>query len=131
MLTKRKHIPQDTFIAAAALYETLFNRRTIGKKDSNTVLIDTYKDTYMDERIIRRNRYGNIVCSMDVISLIGWKYHESQQQPMKRGSADFTLKDIVSDIKDDVDEQGKKFEVKFGTLVEEGDVVKEINKGKK
>lgn len=30
LLSKRKRIPESTFIAAAALYETLFNKRTIG-----------------------------------------------------------------------------------------------------
>jgi len=30
LLSKRKHLPDETFIAAAALYETLFNKKTIG-----------------------------------------------------------------------------------------------------
>ena len=40
-------------MAAAAIYETLFTRKTIGQRDETTssVLIDTLKDVYMFDRI--------------------------------------------------------------------------------
>jgi hypothetical protein len=40
----------DSLIAGAALYETLFNKRTIGERDEETatsILIDTLKDDYL------------------------------------------------------------------------------------
>jgi len=33
LLSRRKKIPESTFIAAAALFETLFTKRTIGQRD--------------------------------------------------------------------------------------------------
>lgn len=79
MVSKRKHIPEETFIAAASLFETLFNKRTIGQRDENTstVLIDTFKDTYLHDSIKARNQSANIILTMDVIFLIGWRQHES------------------------------------------------------
>jgi NADH dehydrogenase [ubiquinone] 1 alpha subcomplex assembly factor 5 len=46
-------------------------------------------------------REGNIITTMDVIFLIGWKQHESQQKPKERGSAKFSLKDVVEEINND------------------------------
>jgi hypothetical protein len=49
LLSNRKHLPDETFIAAAALYETLFNKKNIGQRDENStsVLIDVMKDHYL------------------------------------------------------------------------------------
>ena len=39
----------DQMIGAAAIYESLFNKKTIGQRDENTssILIDTLADTHM------------------------------------------------------------------------------------
>ena len=39
----------DTFIAGAALFETLFNKRTIGERDENStsILIDEFTNDYL------------------------------------------------------------------------------------
>lgn len=75
LLSKRKKLPEATLIAAAALFETLFTKRAIGQRDEYTssVLIDTFKDTYMHPEITKRERDSNIICSMDIVFLIGWK----------------------------------------------------------
>ena len=36
-----------------------------------------------------------MVCTMEILNFIGWKYHESQQKPKERGSAEFNLKDLA------------------------------------
>ena len=38
----------NTLIAASAIFETLFNKRTIGQRDETTssILIDTFKSDY-------------------------------------------------------------------------------------
>ena len=76
------------------------------------------------------NRSNNIICSFDYINLIGWKYHESQQQPKSRGSAEFSLSEVVSDIneKEEIDEFGEVRKVKYGVLVDDGEKVIEKDK---
>jgi hypothetical protein len=132
----------DTYIAASALFETLFNKRTIGNRDENStnILIDSFKDEYLydlkedlnlkhlkesnpylmnkfkdhesltEAQIAQlHRRSNNIICTFDILHLIGWKYHESQQQPKERGSASFSLRDVVDDLNEegDVDEFGE------------------------
>ena len=44
----------DTLAAAAAIYETLFTKKTIGQRDADTVqsiLVDTLKDAYMFDHV--------------------------------------------------------------------------------
>jgi len=109
-------------VAAAALYETLFTRRAI-EKPENTILIDIMAEDWghlKGEEMKVRSRKDNIVCAFDVIFVIGWRRHESQQKPKERGSATFSLKDVLNQIKD---EEGEEAEVKYGVLVEEGDEV--------
>jgi hypothetical protein len=49
----------------------------------------------MHDDIKVRDRNTNIICSVDLVNLIGWKEHESQQKPKERGSAKFSLRDVV------------------------------------
>ena len=45
----------DNLIATAALFETLFNKRTIGERDESTstsVLIDTFYDEFLFDKDI-------------------------------------------------------------------------------
>ena len=53
--------------------------------------------------------------------LIGWKFHENQQKAKKRGTAEFSLKDVIKDI-NEKEGEGK---VKYGVLIDDGDEVKE------
>ena len=132
MLSKRKRIPEETFIAAAALYETLFNKQIIGKRDENStsVLIDTLKDHYLHPEIKDRDPNSSIISTFDLIFLIGWKYEESQQKPLKRGSAKFSLKEVVEEIneKENLEDEGEKHKVKYGVIIDDGDNVIEKEK---
>ena len=40
---------------------------------------------------------GRIPATFDMIYLIGWSPHESQQQPMEKGSAEISLKTVLAD----------------------------------
>ena len=73
---------------------------------------------------------NNIIVTFDFLNLIGWKYHESQQKPKKRGTAEFKLADVVSDIneKEEVDEFGEVKKLKYGVLIDDGDKVIEKDK---
>jgi hypothetical protein len=77
---RRKGKNVETFIAASALYQTLFNKKTIGYRDENStsILVDTYKDKFIwDNDGLSHDRRSNIIASFDIIFLIGWKQHSS------------------------------------------------------
>ena len=65
-------------------------------------------------------RQNNVIATLDILYLIGWRYHESQQAPKSRGSAEFALKDVVQELNenDEVDEDGKPQKVKYGVIDE-------------
>jgi len=62
-----------------------------------------------------------------LIFLIGWKYEESQQKPMKRGSAKFSLKDVVEEM-NEKEGEGEKHKIKYGVIIDDGDNVIEKDK---
>ena len=62
----RSHADRKTLLAAAAIYQELY-------ADPND---------------------GSIPATFQVIYLTGWSPHESQQRPLERGSAQFSLKDL-------------------------------------
>lgn len=68
------------------------------------------------------NERDNIVASVDYIHMMGWKNHESLQTPKAPGSGEMSIKEIISDIEKDGSDTS---DVKFGTLIEEGDEVRE------
>ena len=97
----------DTFVASAALHQVLFNQRTC-PRDQTTIHIDTLKDWHVKdvgesyemkecENVEKDERKGgNIICTFDIINLIGWKYSQDKtQMPKERGTAEFSLKDIA------------------------------------
>lgn len=63
---QRSHADRETLLAAAAIYQELY-------ADPND---------------------GSIPATFQVIYLTGWSPHESQQRPLERGSAQFSLKDL-------------------------------------
>ena len=72
------------------------------------------------------NSSNNVISTFDVIHLIGWRYHESQQQAKTRGTAQFSLKDVVSDIneKEEIDEvTGEVQQVKYGVIIDDGEEI--------
>jgi hypothetical protein len=70
------------------------------------------------------------MATFDLIFLIGWKYEETQQKPLKRGSAKFSLKDVVEQLneKENPDEGGEKHKIKYGVIIDDGDNVIEKEK---
>ena len=75
---------KELFIAAAAIYQTLFSKKTIGHWDeetSTTILNDIFTRDFgflpEEEREQIVNERDNIVASVDFVHLLGWKNHES------------------------------------------------------
>ena len=73
-----------TFIAAAALMETLFNTKTTPPSSlSSIVHVDTLKNWQVDTPLSELplttsdDPKPNIMVTFDVINLIGWKYSEA------------------------------------------------------
>lgn len=73
MLKGRTHINKDTLIAAASIYN-YFYHKTNEQNEEQSGVTATYQIFYF----------------------IGWKPHPSQPQPLNRGSANFSLKDIAN-----------------------------------
>ena len=92
-------------------------------RDENTmsVLIDTFKEKYMDPDIINRDPMTNIIATLDLIFLIGWRYDSSQPKPLERGSAKFSLKDVVEEMNEKESEDGDKHKIKYGVIIDDGD----------
>ncbi len=83
----------------------------------------------MHENIESRDRNANIIATLDLIFLIGWKYDESQPKPLKRGSAKFSLKEVVQEMNEKEGEDGdEKHTIKYGVLIDDGDQIIEKDK---
>ena len=105
-------------------------------KEQNEYLQSKFVDTdEISEKQQKQltQRSNNIITSFDYINLIGWKYHESQQQPKSRGTAEFSLAEVVTDIneKEEIDEFGEVRTVKYGVLMDDGENVIELDDVKK
>ena len=88
---------QDTFIAAASIYQALFNRMTIPLGDHAIINFDelSHEVDYLrepgDEDLgfdeIRKKfnitELYNIVSTFEIVFLVGWKEHETLQKPLK------------------------------------------------
>jgi hypothetical protein len=75
------------------------------------------------------NSMPNIISTFDYVNLIGWKYDKKQQKPQERGTAEFSLKDVVDDMNEGEQKDTETGEVlpklKYGQLVDNGDNVTE------
>jgi len=58
------------------------------------------------------------VATFDYINLIGWKYHEKQQKSKDRGSAQFSLKDVVKEMNEEATTDDEK--IRYGVLIDDG-----------
>lgn len=63
-------------------------QKSFTRRDVLMRAAEIYAESYGDED-------GKIPASFQIIYLTGWAPHESQQQPLKRGSADTSLTDIL------------------------------------
>lgn len=120
---KRKTKSQNCFIAAMALYKHLFNKQR-EKENYDIDLVDTRILRYdLREKIINKvdNNSLNkpkeegddhVYITMEVASLICWRYHEGQQKPKERGTSEFSLKDLAIDVL----ETDIQNEIRFGRI---------------
>lgn len=76
LLQSRKEIIRDVVYGASAIYQTLFKSQDDPEKVFGT---------------------------FEFINFVGWKYHENQQKPKKRGSAEFSLKTLQQEIEESVE----------------------------
>ena len=71
LIERRPEVLKGPLLGACAIYDSLF------KDKDNTV-----------------------PATFELIHFLGWKYHDSQQKPKKRGSAEFSLKVLQKEITD-------------------------------
>jgi len=67
-----------------------------------------------DTEIEKQNKIysQHVYMTLEVASLICWRYHESQQKPKARGSADFSLKELAVEVLEkDMDD-----DIRFGRI---------------
>lgn len=75
-ITRRPRTSLDTFLAAACLYDEMFG------------IIEEDGGTGTGEKAVE--------ASVQVIFAIGWSPHQSQQEPLARGSATHKMTDMVT-----------------------------------
>ena len=108
-LFKRK----DTYISAMAIYQSMFNHNRIVNESDEYIdhrVLELDFRRFDDESKIAINDY--IYASVQIATFITWKFHPSQQKPKERGSAEFSLKDLATDIL----ETDKENEIRFGKI---------------
>jgi hypothetical protein len=77
------------------------------------------------DSLVEKSDPANIVATFDFINLIGWKYHEKQQKSKTRGTAEFSLKQVVSDMNEEATDEEQK--IKYGVIIDDGDKIIEEN----
>ena len=88
LLQTRKSVLKDIIYGTNAIYTTMF-----GDKE------------------------GKVPATFEFINFIGWRYHESQQKPKKRGSAEFSLKTLQKELEEQVDPFEKdKVKMEYGEI---------------
>jgi len=110
---KRKSKSQNCFIAAMSLYKHLFNSQR-EKENFEIDMVDTriirYDLRNKEDIVELRNKNitekenleriytDHVYLTVEIASLICWRYHESQQKPKARGSAEFSLKELAIEV---------------------------------
>lgn len=110
MYENRSGKSQELFVATNALYKTLFNLQTCPPNLSNAVHVDS---------MVGESGKGNIVATFDFVNLIGWRYNENQPKPKKRGTAEFSLKKVVTEMNEEAETSEET--IKYGVIVEDAD----------
>ncbi|CAI2369883.1 unnamed protein product [Moneuplotes crassus] len=129
-MVRRQAKSPESFLAAASIYQTLFNKLTI-PTDQETMMFD---ECLNDLDFLRqdgddfgripynkiREKYNfpenlNILSTFEIIYLVGWKYHKDQQKAKSPKMSHMSFRDIVDEI--EMKEEGAY--VKYGTLTEE------------
>ena len=66
-ISSTKNVSREVFVATAAIYQSLY-----GEED------------------------GSVPATFQIMYMIGWKPHDSQQKPLKRGSAQKSMKEVLA-----------------------------------
>ena len=89
LTNRRTFKSKDTYIAAMAIYQSIFNTSR-DKFDESTAEL---KQRISKLKFTDREDY--VYLTLEICSLISWKYHKDQQKPKERGSAQIDLKDLA------------------------------------
>eukprot|EP01138_Halocafeteria_seosinensis_P011996 gb/GECG01012260.1/.p1 GENE.gb/GECG01012260.1/~~gb/GECG01012260.1/.p1 ORF type:complete len:374 (+),score=50.69 gb/GECG01012260.1/:1-1122(+) len=93
----------DTLLASAAAYQYIHGtNRDHLKTVYKSLMMEDITETEAIERIAAEDSW-EVPLSFQAIFMIGWSPHPSQPEPLPRGSAEYSFKDIgsVSSSKDD------------------------------
>jgi NADH dehydrogenase [ubiquinone] 1 alpha subcomplex assembly factor 5 len=89
LTNRRLYKARDTYIAAMAIYQNTFN----SSRDKFDEITSELKQRINKLKFTDSEDY--IYLTLEICSLICWKYHEDQQKPKDRGSAQIDLKDLA------------------------------------
>ena len=126
-IVKRSSKNPESFIAAAAIYQTLFNKLTIPLNEDSMLFdecvndLDFLKhdeeDYFKKPYDVIRKKYNflekhNVLSTFEYIFLVGWKYHEDQQKPKSPKMSNLSFREIV----DEIETKEDNAYIRFGTL---------------
>eukprot|EP00340_Litonotus_pictus_P001246 CAMPEP_0170521978 /NCGR_PEP_ID=MMETSP0209-20121228/7414_1 /TAXON_ID=665100 ORGANISM="Litonotus pictus, Strain P1" /NCGR_SAMPLE_ID=MMETSP0209 /ASSEMBLY_ACC=CAM_ASM_000301 /LENGTH=415 /DNA_ID=CAMNT_0010809223 /DNA_START=161 /DNA_END=1405 /DNA_ORIENTATION=+ len=135
LINKRDYKRKDTFIAAMAIYKSMFNLKKLKEESKeNWVFYLNYEQRkyyeenkkFMDLKANGKSHSEeDIVYSLFyIMNFIGWKFHESQQQPIERGSAEFNLKDVFADTLSTEENE----DIRYGVIIPKEEKDEFLNK---
>jgi NADH dehydrogenase [ubiquinone] 1 alpha subcomplex assembly factor 5 len=105
LLQSRNDMQRELLLSVAAIYDSLFRSQRHPDK---------------------------VFASFHIINFLGWKYHESQQKPKQRGTAEFSLKVLQKELEESGDPTEGKITAQSGTIeVDESDAEEEKSHDKK
>lgn len=124
-INRRINKSKDTFIAAVAIYEQLYNLKKIySNEDDINLLYSKYiKQNFTKYENPEHPDYLHnvIVSTYENTNFIGWKYSENQQKPLTRGSAEVNLKDIFEETIEE------KNNIRYGLIVDKTELEGGLN----
>lgn len=99
------------FLQCTGESNALLSRRTGVQRDVLYATEAIYQELFKD-----KNKPDKVMATFQIVNFLGWKYHESQQKPKKRGSAEFSLKILQKEIEDSLDPKESKITQNSGTI---------------
>jgi NADH dehydrogenase [ubiquinone] 1 alpha subcomplex assembly factor 5 len=88
VVNRRAKLDPDTLLAAASIYRGSFS------SPSFPSLVPLADGAERDAEL-HGHEDGTVPATFQIMHMIGWKPHESQQKPAKRGSGKMNLKDVL------------------------------------
>jgi NADH dehydrogenase [ubiquinone] 1 alpha subcomplex assembly factor 5 len=136
LTNRRLYKSHDTYIAAIALYQEFFNKKREELEESSPDLQRKITKLKLND-----NLSDFVYLTMEITSFISWKYHESQQKPKERGSAEFNIKNLAMETLEKNDDptlrigtlketSGGEFEIEETTERIKQQIVKNLGKEK-